>query len=197
KGKIIGTGGSTENVAVKAVVKHFGLDPEKDITILAIGPGMKIPGIIAGSVDAVNCTIDEKIILKKKGFTDLFRISDIVGALTYGLGTTEKFIKEKRDHVRRMVKATLKGLIYTKENKAPVVEFVIKEWGYDKETANEGYDEHIVYFTRDGTVDEETIKYLVEDGKLLGYKMNPLIPPSQTIDFSFIKEVKQELGLTS
>lgn len=196
KGKSIGVGsvgGSTTYLA-KEIVKYHGLDPDKDVTIVSVGAGMKMHALLSGTVDSAMVDIRESIQARRRGFNELAKGDDIYPLPSLGLGTTDKKIREERSKVKRMIKATLLSMNYLKQNKAETVDYMVKTWGTEKEIASEYFDLEIDTFTKDGTVSDRSIELNLEVGRKLGM-IKGAVPISKVVDFSMVKEVSKELGL--
>lgn len=119
KGRSLGVGslGGDNSLMAMEIVRFFGLDPERDVTIVGTGPDLKLQALMAGSVDASLVNSKEALMAKGRGFNILAKAADIIQMPGYGLGTTDKKIREARNSVKRTVRATLKGFLLVKEKK--------------------------------------------------------------------------------
>lgn len=197
KGKVIGTGsvGTSQWLATREVLKHFGLDPDKDLTLISVGAGMLMPALLAGSVDAVVEAPPKSILAKRKGYRELARVADFVIVPSIGLATTERRIKERPTLVKKMVRATLKGMIFAKENKMDAMEHMVKEWGIDRDLVKETYEIGVSTYTKNGVVSDRGILTHIDLLRLTGARIEKDINISQIVDFSLLKDVHRELGL--
>lgn len=197
KGKVIGTGsvGTSNWMATREVLKHFGLDPDKDLTLISVGAGMLMPALMAGSVDAVVEAPPKSIWAKHRGYRELARVADYVVVPSIGLGTTEKRIKERPALVKKMIRATLKGMIFARENKTEAMEHMVKEWGVDRDLVKETYEIGVSTYTKNGIVSDRGIMTHIDLLKFTGARIEKDINISQIVDFSLLKEIHRELGL--
>src|ERR1051325_34657 len=104
-------GGSATLIA-NQVLRHFGLEPGRDVSVLPMGGSAagRYAGLESGVVDASFLSVPENIFALEKGFNELVFAGDIVEFPQNGFGTSEKKIRENPDEVYRMVRATLRGL---------------------------------------------------------------------------------------
>jgi NitT/TauT family transport system substrate-binding protein len=117
KGKKIAgsTPGATATLLARLAVKHFGLDPDRDVGILTMGGGdsARLAALESGIADATILSVPISIVAVEKGYRELFFLGEIARFPQTGFGTSDKKIKENPDEVLRMVRATLRGLMYT------------------------------------------------------------------------------------
>jgi NitT/TauT family transport system substrate-binding protein len=93
KGKTIGVGsyGSTPDIVARMVVKHFGVDPETEIKMLALGSdSARLAALREGVVDVIVVAPPVDFEAKKMGFNILIRAGDIMRFPYNGLGTSVK-----------------------------------------------------------------------------------------------------------
>ena len=118
KGKRIGIPGTygASYIGLRALLSSAGLK-ESDVTLDSIGFN-QVEAIIAGKDQAaVVYATNEPIQLAAQGYpVDVIRVSDYVELAANGLISNEKTIAENPDLVRRMVQATIKGVLYAKQH---------------------------------------------------------------------------------
>ncbi len=198
KGKIIGAGGvrSTAYFLQREMLMGNGLDPDKDLTMVSVGAGMTIHSLMAGAIDATTQTLTDAIFLKRKGFNILARSSDYIQLWSVGLIALTKRIKENPNQVKKMIRASLKALFYTRdrEKREEMIEFIVKEWGRPRDMAEEILDDGIKDYARDGTVSDKATLNIIEMAKKAG-RIKGDFPISQLVDFSLLREVQKELKI--
>jgi NitT/TauT family transport system substrate-binding protein len=80
KGKNVGisTVGGSADIATRLSMHHFGLDPDKDITILAMGSLQnRTAGLQNGAIQAAPANPPDSIVLQRQGFHALFNIAEL------------------------------------------------------------------------------------------------------------------------
>ena len=117
-------------MAVKAVVKHFGLDPERDIVPVNLGDNAnRLASLKGGSVQGAILEVAFAIRAESEGMRILANAAEITEQIMGGLGTTDKRIKENPDQVLRFVRAHVKGLKYIQDprNKNEMIQIMVDE----------------------------------------------------------------------
>ena len=104
-------GGSATILAYRAL-RHFGLEPGKDVTVTPMGGSGagRLAVLESGLVDASLLSVPENIIAAQKGYHELIFLGDIVTFPQNGFGASVQRIQQQPDEVYRMVRATLRGL---------------------------------------------------------------------------------------
>lgn len=121
KGKRIagGPAGGMASQLVERVLRNFGLDPRQDVSILALGlsDSERLAALQAGVVDAIIIGVPENIRATKLGHRELVFVGDLIQFPFNGFGSSDKKIRENPDEVLRMVRATLRALVFLSEKK--------------------------------------------------------------------------------
>jgi NitT/TauT family transport system substrate-binding protein len=80
RGKNVGisTVGGSADIATRLSMHHFGLDPDKDITILAMGSLQnRTAGLQNGAIQAAPANPPDSLVLQRQGFHALFDIAEL------------------------------------------------------------------------------------------------------------------------
>src|SRR5262245_5580244 len=95
KGKSMGVPGflGSQHVSAKFILKHYGLDPDKDIVYRIVDSGTRIAGMSSGAVDCSMMDYGEAFRAKKAGFKFLVNAADLHGLLAGGLAVNTKKLK--------------------------------------------------------------------------------------------------------
>ncbi|HEX9145462.1 MAG TPA: ABC transporter substrate-binding protein, partial [Candidatus Binatia bacterium] len=101
KGKIFGTTrfGTQSDLASRTALRRYGIDPERDITMVQTGgPAETIAAIVAGKIHAAAVSPPATLQAKKLKLKELLDLSKLdVEYHVNGLVTTRKFIKSNED----------------------------------------------------------------------------------------------------
>jgi NitT/TauT family transport system substrate-binding protein len=197
KGKTIGVGsyGSTPDTIARMVVKHFGIDPETEIKLLALGTdAARLSALREGVVDAIIVAPPVDFEGKKLGFTVLSRAGEIFRFPYNGLGTSLKKLSERPDEVRRVLRALVKANGFIRRNREGSVQ-VLVNWAKTKpEFAEAAYDSTVSVFSQDGTIPEEGLKILLENYRK-SMNLSRQIATAEVFDGAPLLEVQRELGI--
>ncbi len=181
--------GSIPHIMLKQALAGNGMDPDKDITLLAVGgSGERISALTAGAVDATPLDVGYIQQTERLGFTDLLYLGDAVNLRIGGIATTTDKIQRNPDQVLRVVRATLKGVRFFKNNKAESLaimrdylkirgDYLEKIYGFALRSLNEN-----------GGVAKESLNNEIRLAKEQ-LKIKEEIPESKVADWRFIKEI--------
>jgi len=198
KGKTLGiqAHGATDHVAALMMFKHFAIDAERDIKVVALGSAAaRLAALKEGVVDVAVVAPPADSEGKKMGFNVLARAYELFKFPFVGLGTNVRKIQERPDEVKRTLKALIKANRYIRENKEGAVQLLM-EWGRtDRESAASAYDASVKVLNPDGSIPEEGLRLVIDQAKK-EMKVGREVPPSEVSDVTILSEAQRELGLS-
>jgi len=189
-------GGSATILAYRAL-RHFGLEPGKDVTVTPMGGSGagRLAVLESGLVDASLLSVPENIIAAQKGYHELIFLGDIVTFPQNGFGASVQRIQQQPDEVYRMVRATLRGLEFVMDDttRDQTRDIMMKQWRVsDAKLA----DEMLRYLKRglakDAVINPEAVQYFVDLTRETSNIIQP-ISAAQVVDFSFLDRARKEL----
>jgi NitT/TauT family transport system substrate-binding protein len=199
KGKTLGISsfGATPDVAARMMLKQAGVDPEKEIKVLALGSdAARLTALTQRVVDVVVISPPADAQMEKQGYRILARAYELFSFPYLGLGTHTRKIKEKPDEIRRVIKATIRANRFIRDNRDEAVRTLIG-WGkVEREFAYASYDALKNLFNADGAVPEDGLKLVIEQARR-GAKVTREVAPNEVVDLSFLREAQAELGIKS
>ena len=197
KGKTLGISsfGATPDVAARMMIKQAGIDPEKDIKVLALGSdAARLTALKQRIVDVVVISPPADTQMEKQGYRILARAYELFSFPYLGLGTHLKKIKEKPDEIRRVLKATIRANRLIRDNRDEAVRTLI-DWGkVEREFAYASYDALRNLFNADGAVPEDGLKLVIEQARRSA-KVAREVAPNEVADLTFLREAQAELGI--
>jgi len=197
KGKVLGVSsfGATADVVARMMIKHFGIDPEKDMKIVALGADRaRFAALKEKVVDVAVISPPADSEGKKLGFNVLARAYELFSFPFIGIGTNTNKIKVRPDEVKRTIKALIKANRYIRQNRDGAIE-VMMEWGRtDRESATATYDSTWKVFNLDGNIPEDGLRLVIDQAKQ-ALKMTREVSPSEASDTSLLREAQRELGI--
>jgi NitT/TauT family transport system substrate-binding protein len=198
KGKIFGTTtfGGAQHLAAARLLQKAGLNPDKDITVVIGGDvPAQLQSLVSGTIQLAALSpptvilARDKFKLKIHGST----LEDLPN-LQNGLAFTEKMLREKRELVRRILRARSRAHRYFWENERGSAEVLANYLKVELPVALESYRLARPAFTTNGlATDKEVEDFLRADAEVL--KLKEPVPAARIFDFSLQKEVNQELGI--
>ena len=177
---------------LKKVAPKYGLDPNRDLTFLALPPGQRLAALSSGVVDAGLLSSEERFAALDQGMKEILYLGKEVKNSWGTVATNDQFIKTKPKVMQGFMRATLKALRLVKQNRAAALDTMIKFSELDKDLAARTYDGMIGTFTSNGVVDEETQKNDLDIVKEV-LKISKDVPIERAYDFSFAKKADSEL----
>ena len=191
-------GGSATLIADK-VLKHFGLEPGRDVSLLPMGGSAagRFAVLETGVVDASFLSVPENIFALEKGYNELVFAGDVVEFPQNGFGTSEKKIRENPDEVYRMVRATLRGLqfVWDKNTHDAVVNILMKQWRMtDRKLAAETFRHVTRVLTKDAYVKPESVQVLIDLARESA-KVTKSVSVADVTDYSFVDKARKELAM--
>lgn len=198
KGKVFGTttlGGSQHLAAVRFLQKA-GLDPDKDITVIIGGDvPSQLQSLLAGAIHLAALSPPTVIVARDKFKLKIHGSTlDDLPNLQNGLAVSEKLLREKRDLVKRILRARSRAHRYFWENERGTAEVLANYLKVDLPVALESYRLARPAFTANGLPTEKEVEdFLRADAEVL--KLKEPAPAARIFDFSLQKEVNQELGI--
>ena len=190
------TTGGTATLMADAALKYFGLEPGRDVTVVTLRDN-RLTALESGTVDAALLGVPENIIAVEKGYNELLFLGDVLSFPQNGFGASVKKIQDSPDEVYGMVRATLRGFLFSLEprNRDEVIGIIMKQWRLtDRRLAGEMLKQFGRGIIRDMSVKPEGMQLMIdlvrEDSKV-AQPFNV----SQVVDFSFLEKARRELGV--
>ena len=186
---------ATDAVGARAMAKAAGMNAEQDLTIIAAGSTANAFGALqGGAAAAALLSIPFNFKAEELGYRSLGNVADYLRTVLAGLGTSDARIKSHPAQVKRMVRATLRGVDFARDpaNQDKVIPFIMEDFQLDRKTAEASWREIVRNFSKDGTTADEAVRgdidFIREQNKL-----KTAIPLGQVVDYGILKEVLAEI----
>lgn len=197
KGKTLGvsTIGATADVAARMMIKHYGIDPDREMKIVPLGVTQaRFAALKEGIIEVTVISPPADVEAKKIGFNVLARAYDLFSFPFSGLAANVKKIREKPDEVKRVIKALIKANRYIRANREGTIQ-VLMEWGRtDRESAAASYDATVKIFNSDGSIPEDGLRTIVEQARK-EMKIRREVAFNEVSDLTALREAQRELGI--
>ena len=196
KGKAIGInayGGALEAMG-RLIVKHFGIDPDKEVKFLATGPlDSRFGAMKQGLTFATLGGPPIDFLGERLGFIVLTRAHELFSFPVSGLIASEKKLKERPHEIGRVIKAGIKANRYIRQNRDGTLPIMAQWLKIDKEMAARTYDSSVKTFNENLALPEDGLRLLIDDAKRIG-KVNREVSLSDVADVSILRMAQRELG---
>ena len=197
KGKTIGIGnfGGTDEVVARMLLKHFGLDAETDVKVIALGPDRaRLAALKENLVSAAVVAPPADAFGRQMGFNVLVRGYDVFSFPFIGVGTTIKRIKEKPLEVRKTIKALIRANRFIRHDKNAAVKILMDWGGAEREQVSSAYDSTLKVFSVNGNIPEEGLR-LVIDLARTELKVTREVSTVDVADTVPLREAQRELKI--
>jgi ABC-type nitrate/sulfonate/bicarbonate transport system substrate-binding protein len=197
KGKTIGLnsiGGGLEST-VRLMLKHYGLDPDKDVKFLATGGAdTRFAALKQGLTVATAGSTPVDYIGKKMGYVVLARAYDLFSYPNTGLVASVKSIKENPNRLKRVIRAGIKANRYILQNRDGTIQVMMQWMRIDKDTATATYDGSVKSFNDDGSVTDSGLRIAIDEARK-AINITREVAFSEVADFSVLREAQREMGV--
>ena len=197
KGKTIGVnayGGALEGMS-RLMLRHFTLDPDRDVKFLATGPlDSRFGAMKQGLTHATLGSPPIDFLGKKLGFVVLARAHELFNFPVSGLIASAKKIKERPDDIRRAIKASIKANRYIRQNRDGTLPVMVEWLKIDKEMAVATYDSSVRTFSEDLDLPDGGLRLLIDEAKRVA-KVSREVSLSEIADLSILRDAQRELRI--
>jgi len=191
----IGTPGGSPDRHARLMIKHFGLEPEKDVKFASGGlTEGRLARLQQGLIDATVVPVPLDLQAKKLGLNVLARAYEIFTYPEGGLVTTTMKIKGKPDEVKRVIRAGIKASRYIKANRDATIQFLMDWQRIDKDIASSTYEYLSKATNESGSLSEDGFRLMIEEIKELA-KVTREIRIADVADLSILTVAQKELGI--
>jgi len=197
RGGIIGHGGTrgSHYFATVEMVRHLGLDPEKDVKLIStIDVTQGITALFSGVVAAATLSPPYDAMAVRKGFIRLVSGPDFLPRyVENGLVTRRMKLRDNPNQVRHMLRALVRGLRYAVDNPNDAVALIQKDWNLDRETSQLAYDATITTYNLRGEASDEIVNAAIKRSQQDAKITQSTFTPKDFVDWNLIRTVQQEL----
>lgn len=186
----------SQHLVASRLLASGGLNPNKDVVTVVIGgaPAL-LQALVAGSIQTTALSPPTIIVARDKFKVNILAEPprDFLSSQG-GFAVTDRALAEKRDLVRRLLRARTKAYRYFHESEKGTAETLAKYTRLDLATTTETYRLSKFGFTTDSVLTEREMETLLrDDAKTLGLPQP--VAPAKVFDFGPQREVNRELGV--
>jgi len=197
RGQTIGINlfGGAPDVMARMVLRHFGIDTDKEVKFLATGATeTRLAAMKQGLTAATVVAVPDDNHAKNMGFSVLVKAYEIFTYPDGGLTSNTKKIKEKPDEIRRVIRAGIKANRYIRSDREGTIQFMMEWQKITREIATVTYESLSKVFNDDGSLPEKGLGLVIEENKKIA-KVAREVSPGEVADLSILREVQKELGI--
>jgi NitT/TauT family transport system substrate-binding protein len=197
KGKTVGIAnfGGTDEVLSRLIFKSAGIDPEKELKFLALGPDRaRLAALKEGIVEVAIISPPGDTLGRQMGFNVLTRAHENFNFPFIGVGTNLKALKERPLEVKKVVKALVRANRFIREDKEGAVKVLVDWARLERDHAVASYDSTWRVFSPDGTIPADGLRLVLEQAKT-ELKLTRDVPLQEIVDPAPLAEAQKELGI--
>lgn len=189
--------GSSADYAAYAAVSRSGMDPNKDLTILAIGGGTseRMAAVVSGSVDATVITSPAEYAAEKQGLRVIMsaqELGQLVRIPITGIGATHKKMAKDPDEIVRFLRALRLATLYLLQNREYSHALFQRIMRVDAAAAVNLFKLYRDQYNPDLSLPDAIVEDLLAVGTFrLKEKPKNALGPQSVRDWSFAEKAKQ------
>jgi NitT/TauT family transport system substrate-binding protein len=191
KGKRIAVSaiGSPPHILVREAFRKNGLNPDKDATFLAVGGSSdRLAALMSGTVDATPLDVAYIEKTEQLGLSSVVYLGDVVDLRLGGLAVATEKIEKNPDQIRRVVRATWKGITFLKQNKKETLVIMQDYLKLSPTYVDKVYQYAVKSLTADGAVAKASLENELRIVKER-LKLKEDIPVEKVADWRFVKDL--------
>jgi ABC-type nitrate/sulfonate/bicarbonate transport system substrate-binding protein len=186
--------GGVAHAAARSIVRYAGLDAEKEVKYLAVGPpDARYAALTQGLVEAAILGPPLDFEARKQGYNILARADEVMILPETGLVAGLKKIQARPDEIKRVIRAGIKANRYIRANRDGTVQFLMEWLKLNRDSAAATYDSVVRVYNEDINVCDKGLRSIVDETKKT-MKLSRDVPYSEIIDLSIFREAQRELG---
>jgi NitT/TauT family transport system substrate-binding protein len=196
KGKVLGvTGaGAFSDFAMRIFLRRRGFDPEKDVTLRAIGgSALRAGALEKGLVAAAPFAPEDTVRLVRLGLPMLANLSDSLNIPQSVVATRNEVVEKMPDTTKRFLKALVLGIQFAKANKAEAIKAGYKGGLQgDPAIVSDAYDLYAPALTPDLSPNYSGFQFMLDEDKRNGL-VDAKLTLDRVINDKPLKAAQQEL----
>jgi NitT/TauT family transport system substrate-binding protein len=194
KGKRIGVSsvGGMSAYLVREIIARNGLNPDRDVTFLAIGgTSARTAALFGGTIDAALVVAPDNYALERKGYRRLLMASDYVNYPLSGVAASADFLAKNKAIAISFLKGLMEGAKFTRENKSDALSFIKSYLKVPDDEAEKSYDFLIKEMPPDLLPEDAVVRAGMDFAKS-ALKLSPEAVPdiSRVRDWSFVEAAR-------
>lgn len=181
--------GSIPHVMIREALAAAGMNPDKDITVLAVGgSGDRIAALASGIVDATPLDVAYIQRTEKLGYNNLLYLGDVVNLRLGGFAVSTDKIQRNPEQITRVIRATLKGVRFMKSNKPETLAIMRDYLKISGDYVEKIYQFALKSLNEDGLVAKSSLDNEIRLAREQ-LKVKEEIAESKVAEWKFIKEI--------
>jgi NitT/TauT family transport system substrate-binding protein len=194
KGQPIGSlnPGGLVDTMVRRILQKNGLQPERDVTLLAMGgTPERFAALRAGAIAATMLSSPFNFLADKEGFSKLATTREYVDVPGTAVVVSADKIKKQPNTIKRFMRASLRAMKHIRDNRTETTQLIAREFSMDQEIAGLAYKQLLELLSPDGRNRISGYQLLVDFARA-AQKIDRPINADQMIDETLLDELMRE-----
>lgn len=150
KGKVvaIASPGGSQDQATRLILSKLGLDPSRDVQLLAVGSAKaRVIGMETGQIAGSANNLDVAAELVKKGYRIMANSSEVYPVPWAGFAANDRWLRTNPATAKKWLRAQVKALLFIREHPDEAAQVAAKELKLDYEVAREAIGQAIDFIS--------------------------------------------------
>ncbi len=188
---VTGVGGTTD-YAARAIVKHYNLDPNKDVSIVPVGSDSVFPALEKGLVDAAVLWPAATAMAEKLGMLKIQALGDLLELAATGIVSSDALIDKNPQLVKRFLRASVASIRFIQEprRKDQIINYIVQEFKLARDLAERSFNLLLGTMSPDGTISRHAMENAIQ---FAGQRVNTSEPPQETIKRMYAFHLLEEV----
>jgi NitT/TauT family transport system substrate-binding protein len=190
--------GGSEDLAIKRLLRHEGI-PLTDVQILPMGQSpQRAQAILLGQVHFTATNPDVAVHIARQGGNILGHLHEIMPVLWAGFVVHQDTLREQPELVKGWLRASVRGLLWVKQNPGAAAEIAVRELQLEPEVARQALDLILPVINDDdpgGWTDAGLLLSTQLDLEALGLPGDPAELGQRVHDVTPLRQAQRELGI--
>ncbi|MBS4026860.1 MAG: ABC transporter substrate-binding protein [Clostridia bacterium] len=163
KGKRFGitTYGSLTDFLTRYALRLHGLDPEKDVQIIQVGPSINaIPALETGQIDVSTSSTPARFVMEELGMHQVMSVKEDISPtwVQHIVYARERFIDNNPETIKAFLRAMVRGIELIENNPEEAAKELMSRLNYSENHANRSIEPIVPYYDKAGNIDPQGLK---------------------------------------
>lgn len=196
KGRVLGVSsyGSAFDLVTRLILRHHGLDPEKDATIIAVGESGQIYAALkAGAIDGGLLQSPFSIKAEIDGFRELFDGAKLIDMPFEGIAVSKRKLQQDRQQIKAVIRALERARRHYAAHREEATAFTRELLALNDLEGKRTVSKVIESMRQTGQVTDEGMKFFIDSSLERIKAKKGSVQAEQIVDWGLAREVVAEL----
>lgn len=200
KGKVIAIAspGGSQDQATRLILKKFGLDPDRDVKLLAIGDAKaRVIGMETGQIAGSANNVDIAAELVRRGYRIIANSSEVYPVPFSGMAANDQLIRKSPGIAKKWLRGHLRALLFMRQNSEESALVAARELKLDRDVAREAIRQALGFMSPDdpGGFTERGIRLHIQYSAERVNVDPEKVKIADVADLTLLREVQRETGI--